>query len=425
MGPDDGTTETVYDSGTSTWITVDRGQGFALGTTVYLDWESGDISVGNDTDYIVAWCKTVAAAGYLPGVYCHPSEVSVIAAQLAPYGITPAFWVAYWTEPTVSSSTTQFPTYDPTQAQASATSWQYGSGYTIQTVNGPLGNVDLDTTSIYGAIDTTPPTVIAFSVSPTSLTVGSSVTISFTVSDTGGSGLNRVELWRATDAGGTPGTWAEVGSPLSVSGNGPVSSSFSDIPTVGEFWYGIHVVDGNGNVGKESDSGLGPKCVTVTAFPGYTPAQIRNYYGLNQVTFNGTAADGAGQTIAIVELGDDPKLQSDLGIFDSQEGLAAPPNLTIVGQDGGSKLPDPTPDTAEESLDVEWAYAIAPSASILVVEATDSGDMTTAPLTYLSLRSKPLPPGQEYRLFRPATVGPRLSIMHQTLHLQPRRGIKG
>jgi len=35
--------------------------------------------------------------------------------------------------------------------------------------------------------------------------------------------------------------------------------------------------------------------------PGYTPTQIKNYYGLNQVTFNGTAADGTGQTIAIVE----------------------------------------------------------------------------------------------------------------------------
>ena len=106
---------------------------------------------------------------------------------------------------------------------------------------------------------------------------------------------------------------------------------------------------------------------------GYTPAQIRNYYGLNQVTFNGT-----GQTIAIVELGNDPTLQSDLTIFDSQEGLAAPPSLTIVGQDGSPNLPTPpNTDTREESLDVEWAHAIAPGASILVVEATVSSDDAT------------------------------------------------
>ena len=111
---------------------------------------------------------------------------------------------------------------------------------------------------------------------------------------------------------------------------------------------------------------------------GYTPTQIKNYYGLNQITFNGTSADGAGQTIAIVELGDDPTLQSDLTIFDLQEGLAGPPNLTIVGQDGSSNLPAAISDTGEESLDVEWAHAIAPGANILVVEATESSNVTIA-----------------------------------------------
>ena len=151
MGPDTGATETVYDSGTSTWISVPQGQGFASGTTVYLDWESSDVSLTVDTDYIVAWCRTVAAAGYQPGVYCHPSEVTTIAAQLSPYQISAQFWVAAWTNPSVSSSTTQFPTYDPTQAQASATSWQYGDVYSIQTVNGLLSPVDLDTSSLYGS----------------------------------------------------------------------------------------------------------------------------------------------------------------------------------------------------------------------------------------------------------------------------------
>jgi hypothetical protein len=44
--------------------------------------------------------------------------------------------------------------------------------------------------------DGTYPLVQAFQVMPQSLTTGESFTIDYTVSDTGGSGLNRIELWR-------------------------------------------------------------------------------------------------------------------------------------------------------------------------------------------------------------------------------------
>ena len=81
--------------------------------------------------------------------------------------------------------------------------------------------------------DTTPPTASAFNVTPTSVTVGNAVTISLTVSDTGGSGLSSIWLYRAPDAGGTPGTWGSVGSFISLSGNGPASNSFSDTPAAG------------------------------------------------------------------------------------------------------------------------------------------------------------------------------------------------
>jgi len=94
--------------------------------------------------------------------------------------------------------------------------------------------------------DTMSPTVQTFSVFPNSIIAGSAVNISYTVSDTGGSSLNRVELWRANDDGGNPRGWAEI-KRNPHSGNGPVTGTFSDTPSTGTYWYGIHVVDNVGN----------------------------------------------------------------------------------------------------------------------------------------------------------------------------------
>ena len=101
--------------------------------------------------------------------------------------------------------------------------------------------------------DNTPPTVSVFSVTPSSRTVGSAFTISYTVSDTGGSGLWQMQLWRTTDSGGVPDTsnWTKITvDPLS--GNGPFSGSFSDAPpSAGTYWYGGHGVDNALNIGHE------------------------------------------------------------------------------------------------------------------------------------------------------------------------------
>src|SRR5690349_14125927 len=109
---------------------------------------------------------------------------------------------------------------------------------------------------------------------------------------------------------------------------------------------------------------------TTTPVDGYSPAQIRHAYGFDTVGFsNGVAADGSGQTIAIVDAYNDPKISSDLSTFDQQFGLSAPPSLKVVNQTGGSTLP--TTDagwSGEIALDVEWAHAVAPDANILLVE---------------------------------------------------------
>ena len=104
---------------------------------------------------------------------------------------------------------------------------------------------------------------------------------------------------------------------------------------------------------------------------GYTPAQIEQGYGFNQISFNGVAGDGTGETIAIIDAYDDPNIQSDLNTFDTEFGLAAL-TITKVNQTGGTAYPasDSTGGwELEESLDVEWAHAMAPAANIMLVEA--------------------------------------------------------
>src|SRR5262245_8009067 len=62
---------------------------------------------------------------------------------------------------------------------------------------------------------------------------------------------------------------------------------------------------------------------TDSAIRGLTPAQVRHAYGFDRLSFdNGTvAADGRGQTIAIVDAYDDPNINDDLRVFDQTFGL--------------------------------------------------------------------------------------------------------
>ena len=75
--------------------------------------------------------------------------------------------------------------------------------------------------------------------------------------------------------------------------------------------------------------------------------------------------DGSGVTIALIEMYHDPNLASDLATFDQKYGLPTP-TLTVVNLAGTQTN---SSWGEEESLDVEWAHAIAPGANILVVEA--------------------------------------------------------
>lgn len=93
---------------------------------------------------------------------------------------------------------------------------------------------------------------------------------------------------------------------------------------------------------------------------GYSPAQIKNAYGINRIS-----ETGKGQTIALIVAYSDPNIISDVAAFSSNFNL---PQADISVKDLGNGDND-SGWALETSLDVEWCHAIAPDAKLLVVEA--------------------------------------------------------
>lgn len=95
---------------------------------------------------------------------------------------------------------------------------------------------------------------------------------------------------------------------------------------------------------------------------GYSVRQVKHAYGFDQI--GGT---GGGQIIAIVDAIGSPTLQADLNTFSATYGLPLT-TLQIYYPQGAP--PSASDDWAlETTLDVEWAHAIAPNATIVVVVA--------------------------------------------------------
>ena len=116
------------------------------------------------------------------------------------------------------------------------------------------------------------------------------------------------------------------------------------------------------------DGSLGPRC--------YQPGQIQNAYGYSGLLASGV--NGSGRTILIIDAYSNPYVAGDLAIQDSTFGLPAPPSYTAIAPQGVPAF-DPTDPNqvgwAEEiTLDVLWAHAMAPAASIVLVEAASNQD---------------------------------------------------
>jgi hypothetical protein len=130
------------------------------------------------------------------------------------------------------------------------------------------------------------------------------------------------------------------------------------------------------------NSGGGATALNSRGPTGYNPAQIRHAYGFDKISFsNGAVAgDGSGTTIAIVDAYDDPNIANDLHQFDTAFGLPDPV-FHRYDQNGGSNYPATNSGWITEiALDVEWAHAIAPKATIDLFEANSATepDMFTA-----------------------------------------------
>ena len=117
-----------------------------------------------------------------------------------------------------------------------------------------------------------------------------------------------------------------------------------------------------------------------------SPAQMRTAYGVNQISFNGVAGTGAGQTIAIVVAYHDPNIIAAAQTFSSQFGipqfnLSGGPTLQVLNEFGGTNLfpyGGGSVWSIQESVDVEWAHAIAPQANIIVFEASSNSSSDLA-----------------------------------------------
>lgn len=117
-------------------------------------------------------------------------------------------------------------------------------------------------------------------------------------------------------------------------------------------------------------------------YPGYlfeTPASLACDYSLvfdpvPGCNPNRTTVDpqGGSRAIAIVDAYDDPTAHSDLATFSEQFGLPAA-NLVVVYANGAPPPVDPTGGwEVEESLDIEYSHAMAPGATIYLVETASN-----------------------------------------------------
>lgn len=148
----------------------------------------------------------------------------------------------------------------------------------------------------------------------------------------------------------------------------------------GQSLYGQHVIttlprmDGNG---ENPITFMRPHLIleprresiaTLSAPPrgAFTPSQIRHAYGFDKLT-----NQGQGEVIGIVDAYDDPNIESDLGIFSGAFSLPACTSNNGCFRKVYSNGRKPVANSnwaIEIDVDVEWAHAIAPKATIVLVE---------------------------------------------------------
>lgn len=143
----------------------------------------------------------------------------------------------------------------------------------------------------------------------------------------------------------------------------------ADVPAGNASCFALKYVDDSTGAAKALPQGSQVTPAGSTALStGKTPADIQSAYNI-------TGLKSGGRTVAIVDAYGYPNLERDLGVYRSQFGLPACTVsngcLTIMNQNGGSKLPRFNSGWADETaLDVDAVSAACPDCKILVVQAT-------------------------------------------------------
>jgi len=116
----------------------------------------------------------------------------------------------------------------------------------------------------------------------------------------------------------------------------------------------------------------------------YSPQQIRGAYGIQPLLDNGIT--GQGRVITIIDAFQAPTVRGDLRLFDRLFGLNDP-QLNIIAPFGLTPFnPNDANQTGfagEIALDVEWAHAAAPDATIDLVLANVQNESIQGQLTAL------------------------------------------
>jgi uncharacterized protein (TIGR03790 family) len=132
--------------------------------------------------------------------------------------------------------------------------------------------------------DATRPVVTLFSVSPTIAEAGKQITINYSVTDN--LSLAKIELWRATQNVSTCPTGKETScvwekkTEKTISGTSD-TGTLPDLPTIGTYWYGVHVLDAVGNVGYEPSVSGAIKIGSGCADTSWTPLADTYCSGMN------------------------------------------------------------------------------------------------------------------------------------------------
>ncbi|WRZ92042.1 S53 family peptidase [Streptomyces sp. NBC_01007] len=138
--------------------------------------------------------------------------------------------------------------------------------------------------------------------------------------------------------------------------------------------------------------GVTPEVADVSTPSGFGPTDLQAAYGLTSAA----AANGTGETIAVVDAYNDPNAEADLATYRSYYGLPACTTANgcfkKVSQTGSTtSLPSNDTGWAEEiSLDLDMASAICPKCNILLVEAKSAAmaDLGTAVNEAVALGAK-------------------------------------